>query len=303
MFKLPYFRFILSYVLLGLGACSPSQEADTYHQATDSEPMQSWQVYQDPNNGLYGYRHPETGEVLVNPQYIEALPFANGLAAVCLADTLDHIRTRRWGYINTLGEVQIPFVFSEAGQHLDTLEVMVGTNIIVAPVKFLNQVPAPSDRFYVDLLGTCIPHPEAESNYKEDAHLMSQILYEEYPEPLMANVFFEEGQINLNEKHKQSLAEDVTRSLIGGRIDKVLSGEWQFKIIGYHSSGWADQGTSARRIEVVKEYLQTYYPSLASDTLYVTEDRGGQDAETEIVAGSDRRVEVIFVEKQASEAK
>ena len=61
-------------------------------------------AYQDPN-GKWGYMN-KKGEVLIEPQYMGAKSFSNGLAAVCIDGN--------WGFINEANEVVIECKFLDA---------------------------------------------------------------------------------------------------------------------------------------------------------------------------------------------
>lgn len=64
----------------------------------------------------------QTGRTIIEPQYDFALPFQEGLAAVCSGcrktglDAEGHysVISGRWGYINRRGALVIPFKFEEA---------------------------------------------------------------------------------------------------------------------------------------------------------------------------------------------
>lgn len=55
------------------------------------------------SGGLFGYKDAATGRVVVKPQYVDAMPFAEGLAAVCVQSE----DGKRWGFINEKGEMAI----------------------------------------------------------------------------------------------------------------------------------------------------------------------------------------------------
>ncbi len=122
----------LQLIALGCVSCAGApQSKEEVHEP--SVPFRL-EVFQD-ENGLYGYQDSSTSEIVIPGVFTKALPFANGLAAVCEELHLDHISVQRCGYINTLGEVQIPFIFSGADSHNETYRISTGNKIIVAPVK------------------------------------------------------------------------------------------------------------------------------------------------------------------------
>lgn len=89
---------ILSWLLIAacvcLAACGDGQ----------TPPQLSPKRYAD-KCGYIDYR----GRLLIEPQFDEAYPFSEGLAAVRIGDS----RTGLWGYINKRGKLVIPPQFSE----------------------------------------------------------------------------------------------------------------------------------------------------------------------------------------------
>lgn len=59
-------------------------------------------------NGAYGFMD-YTGEWIAQPMYADAIPFVNGLAALKTADG-------RWGMIDTLGNIVLPFTYDSLSQ-------------------------------------------------------------------------------------------------------------------------------------------------------------------------------------------
>jgi hypothetical protein len=59
----------------------------------------------------WGFIDPDGNEV-IEPQYEDALPFSQGLAAVSVS-VGEAWYDRKWGFIDTTGEVVVPFIFDE----------------------------------------------------------------------------------------------------------------------------------------------------------------------------------------------
>ena len=58
----------------------------------------------------FGYRHPNTGETLIEPRYAAAMPFSEGLAAVRVKVGDDN----KWGFIDASGAMVIEPRFAGA---------------------------------------------------------------------------------------------------------------------------------------------------------------------------------------------
>jgi hypothetical protein len=90
---------------------------------TASEPMENEEeestvdaerkIHKIYENGKYGFKDKQTGEVIAPAKYNFALDFSEGLAAVKLND--------KWGFIDETGKVLIPFKYDDAGDFLGGL--------------------------------------------------------------------------------------------------------------------------------------------------------------------------------------
>ncbi len=294
--------------LMLLGFCFSCFHSEQAHesQARQENHMQSiipqLEVFQN-ENGLYGYRDAQTGEVLIEAQYTGALPFANNLAAVSQDYDLDHIHIRWWGYVDPFGEVQIPFIFSEAHPHDQIYELFEDSKIIVAPVKISSIVigsdhdnPRIDYSYYVDLLGNCIPPEGSENLYQHPA----QVFFESKGPHKGFHVFFEAiGQTKMSEVEKKDLEMMMILQLTSGVVDRILRGEVKMKMNGHHSLKEIGLGVSAKRAQVVQAYMRSLFPTLDQDAYYLPmEDKGSAEVDTSLGFDSegDRRVWVEFVE-------
>jgi hypothetical protein len=282
------------FLNMGLSACSQSHTS-TEKQTTTKEasehqtPLVNLEAFQDSSTHLYGYRNPQSEEVVIQPQYAAAKPFSHQLAAVCLADTLDGLIAKRWGYLNPMGDTQIPFIFIEAGSFGDTIQVSERIRVVAAPVKFLPQVHITSfqpdqNPYYVDVLGNCIPAKESKLQEKYHAQELKPAL----ERPVMTIFFEKEGSVALNQAAIQRLESFLIHGLIGGHIQEILSGKSQFHLEGHNSSGQADQNLGGPRMNAIAKYLKKHYPSLKNDDFFTYKDEGV--GETTFVHEGDRHV-------------
>ena len=88
-------------------------------------------------NNKYGYIN-KCGDFIIEPKYEVAFAFSNNLAPVAVYDVSR--RCNLWGYINTNGEIVIPFQFFEANNFIDDIAIiktMFGYNIINKGGKML----------------------------------------------------------------------------------------------------------------------------------------------------------------------
>ncbi|OJJ14919.1 hypothetical protein BKI52_40915 [marine bacterium AO1-C] len=292
--QVAFWQLIL--VMVGLSACSQSRHSSSEKQAQKTT-MVNLEIFQDINTKLYGYRDPKSGQIAIQAKYVAVKPFSHQLAAVCLADTLDNLIAKRWGYINPTGETQVPFIFSEAGSIGDTVKVSDSIQVVAAPVKFLPRLLSTSSQpdenpYYVDMLGNCIPTKEAKT--QETYH--AQELQKDFATKPMVNIFFEkEGQMRLDDGAKQSINRFLMQSLAAGLIKKVLAGKMTFYLEGSNSSGDADKKMAGLRIQSVIKYLGSQYPSLDAKKFYTFKNLGV--IETTFVSEGDRMVHIEFREK------
>lgn len=98
-------------------------------------------------NGLYGYMD-TNGNIVIEPQYRDALPFSEGMAAVAGENGL-------YGYINTSGDIVIPYEYGQVDSYEKTVS------------NFSEGVAVVNGNMYIDKLGNKIL---GEYKYADDFH-------------------------------------------------------------------------------------------------------------------------------------
>jgi len=123
----------------------------------ESEGMRA---YFDPKESLWGYADGD-GKIIIKPRFARVLPFADGLAAVCIKENYNE----RWGFVNPKGEMVIPATYAKyPGSFSEGLAV----------VRIEDSKAA-----YIDKTGKVVSPEFYECNKFKDGHAFVNLKYGE----------------------------------------------------------------------------------------------------------------------------
>jgi WD40 repeat protein len=119
-------------------SANPSLDVGDTKEAAKSVAIEGMSRFQDAKSGLFGFKD-ENAKVVVNPSYMNAMDFSEGLAAVCREVGSGNLK---WGFINKTGLEVIPPIFDK---------VLQPFNNSLAVVQQKSDKP-----FSIDAKGNCV---------------------------------------------------------------------------------------------------------------------------------------------------
>lgn len=138
---------------------------------TDEKDIEYLYPYKE--GDLYGYMN-AWKEVIIKPQYKYALPFSEGLAAVCNEEY-------KFGYINKTGELIIPYQYSHANNFSEGLAAVADDDIYIdemdseEDIQFMLFSEPASSYFYIDKTGNVVT-PESYVDAQEFHNELSRVV-------------------------------------------------------------------------------------------------------------------------------